>query len=248
MNCVICGNDNFHNIFQFTEPPAIETRYLALKEVIYYRETWQCNNCFHFIAVQEMDLSAIYSEDYVSATYKDKAGVRANFNKIISLPIAKSDNNGRVSRINEFSTKYWGSFENKTLLDIGPDQRAAEHIEDSVQVKTICGDFFEVDSALKYDLVTFNKVLEHVKDPIAMLSKSKENLAKNGLVYLEVPDGEIAALYGKEREEFTIDHLYIFSFISLSIMAEKAGFYPVLLERLKEPSTKYTLRAFLKKK
>lgn len=269
MNCIICGNDNFHNVFQFTEPPAIETRYSALSEVIYYRETWQCKSCLHFFALQEMDLSAIYSGDYVSATYKDKAGVQATFNKIISLPTDKSDNTGRVARINEFAKKYWGGFENKTLLDIGsglgvfpylmkknnwqvtaldPDQRAAEHIKDSVQVETICGDFFEVDSALKYDLVTFNKVLEHVKDPIAMLSKSKENLAENGLVYLEVPDGEIAELDGKEREEFTIDHLYIFSFISLAITAEKAGFYPVLIERLKEPSTKYTLRAFLKKK
>lgn len=269
MNCAICGNDTFINVFQFSEPPPIETRYPALKEVVYFRETLQCKKCLHFIAMQEMDLSNIYSGDYVSATYKDKDGVQATFNKIINLPPSKSDNTGRVARINEFAGKYWGGIENKTVLDIGsglgvfpylmkkngwqvtaldPDKRAADHIKDAVQVETICGDFFEVESNLKYDLVTFNKVLEHVKDPIAMLSKSKDNLAENGLVYIEVPDGDIAALDGKEREEFTIDHVYIFSFISLAITAEKAGFYPVLMERLKEPSTKYTLRAFLKKK
>lgn len=269
MNCPICGNQSFDTIFQYTEPPVIETRYPALKDVDYYRETWQCKKCLHFIAFQEMDLSAIYSGDYVSATYKDKVGVQGTFNKIINLPPEKSDNTGRVDRINDFAVRYWGEYTNKTVLDIGsglgvfpylmkkngwqvtaldPDQRAAEHIEDAVEVETICGDFFEVDSTQKYDLVTFNKVLEHVKDPIAMLSKSKDNLADKGFVYVEVPDGDIAVLDGKEREEFTIDHLYIFSFISLAITAEKAGFYPVLIERLKEPSTKYTLRAFLKKK
>ena len=269
MECPICGNDSFRVIFKYAEPPAIETRYPALSKVDYYRETQQCKQCLHFIAVQEMDLSAIYEGDYVSATYKDKAGVQATFEKIINLPAERSDNTGRVNRINQFTTDYWGSIANKSVLDVGsglgvfpylmktngwdvtaldPDQRAAQHISEVVGVETICGDFFNVDPDHKYDLVTFNKVLEHVKDPIGMLSKSKDNLADEGLVYVEVPDGDIAALDSSEREEFTIDHLYIFSFISLAITAEKAGFYPILIERLKEPSTKYTLRAFLKRK
>ncbi len=269
MECPICGNTSLRLIFSYTTPPAIETRYPGLDTGKYYRETWQCNQCLHFIAIQEIDLSVNYSGDYVTATYKDKAGVKRTFERIISLPAEKSDNKGRVERINEFSSRYWGTYRNKSALDVGsglgvfpylmkkigwaitaldPDQRAAEHILENAQVHTICGDFFKVDIQQKFDLITFNKVLEHVKEPIRMLAKSRDILAENGLVYVEVPDGDIAMLDGPGREEFTIDHLHIFSFISLATIADKAGFYPVFIERLKEPSTKYTLRAFLRRK
>jgi 2-polyprenyl-3-methyl-5-hydroxy-6-metoxy-1,4-benzoquinol methylase len=267
--CPVCGGKSFKVVFQYTAPPLIETRYSALNYDDYYRETQQCEACQHFIAVQEMDLSAIYEGDYVNATYGDRAGVHEIFKKIINLPAERSDNTGRVKRIMEFASKYWGEIKGKSVLDVGsglgvfpylmkknewnvtaldPDTRAAEHIREVVNIETICGDFFKVDTNQKFDLVTFNKVLEHVNDPIGLLSKSKDNLAQNGLVYVEVPDGDIAALDGAEREEFTIDHICVFSFISLAITAEKAGFYPVLVERLQEPSTKYTLRAFLKPK
>lgn len=269
MECPICGNTSLYLIFSYTTPPLIETRYPGFDTIKYYRETRQCNHCLHFIAVQEIDLSLIYCGDYVTATYKDKAGVERTFERIISLPKEKSDNNGRVERINEFCIRYWGTLHNKSALDIGsglgvfpylmnktgwsitaldPDQRAAEHISENAGVHTICGDFFKVDIQQKFDLITFNKVLEHVKDPVRMLAKSRDNLTEIGLVYVEVPDGDIAMIDGSEREEFTIDHLHIFSFISLAMTADKAGFYPVIIERLKEPSTKYTLRAFLRRK
>ena len=70
-------------------------------------------------------------------------------------------------------------------------------------------------------------------------------LNENGFIYVEVPDGEVAYLDGREREEFAIDHHHIFSLTSLSILATQAGFSVRLIERLREPSTKYTLRAFL---
>ena len=269
MKCPICENTVFEKIFTFSAPPLIETRYESLANTKYHRETWKCGNCGHFVDSNEMDLSAIYSGEYVNATYKDITGVINTFNRIISLHPNKSDNTGRVERLNEFCKKYWGDNHHLTVLDVGaglgvfpylmkksgwkvtaldPDARAIEHIKNNVGVDCICGDFFDIKSGQKFDLITFNKVLEHVNDPIAMLHKSKDNLTNDGLVYVEVPDGDIASLDGSEREEFTIDHLHIFSFISLALTADKAGFYPLTIERLQEPSTKYTLRAFLKQK
>ena len=40
----------------------------------------------------------------------------------------------------------------------------------------------------KFDLISFNKVLEHLKNPIMLLKSSKRFLNKNGIVYIEVPD------------------------------------------------------------
>ena len=61
---------------------------------------------------------------------------------------------------------------------------------------------------------------------------------------MEVPDGEVAYKDGPEREEFFIEHLHVFSLASTVIMANKAGFQVEAIQRLKEPSTKYTIRAF----
>ena len=78
-----------------------------------------------------------------------------------------------------------------------------------------------------------------------MLAKSLTHLNYDGFVYLEVPDGESAAIEEKEREEFFIDHSHIFSLTSLSLLAKRANFSVQMLKRIHEPSGKYTLLAFL---
>ena len=72
----------------------------------------------------------------------------------------------------------------------------------------------------KFDIITLNKVIEHVKNPKALIAKSMKNLKNNGVIYIEVPD-EKAKTGGKKREEFFIDHLHVFSRKSLKMMAKK---------------------------
>jgi hypothetical protein len=80
---------------------------------------------------------------------------------------------------------------------------------------------------------------------VAMLARSLDNVAEKGFVYVEVPDGPAAAAAGPEREEFFIEHLHAFSPASLALLADRAGFSLLRVERLHEPSTKFTLAAFL---
>jgi SAM-dependent methyltransferase len=132
-------------------------------------------------------------------------------------------------------------------LALDNDPRLVQHAREVVGVKAVLGDFMELTDLGQFDLVTFNKVLEHVAEPVAMLAKSAANLRPGGFVYVEVPDGEAAARQGPEREEFFIEHHHIFSPASLTLLAERAGLGVKFLERLREPSTKYTLRAFLER-
>ena len=220
-----------------------------------------------------MDTSVLYQDDYVSSNYKDEQGVRQAFDRINSLPPEKSDNVGRVQCVNGFAMTYWNQADlqgrQPSIIDIGsglcvflykmkeagwdctaldPDMRSARHAESNVGIKAICHDFVEYRGNETYDAVSFNKVLEHVQDPIKVLAKSQKLLKPDGFVYVEVPDGERA--YAKEgplREEFFIDHCHVFSMTSLSILATKSGFAVKSMERLQEPSAKYTLRAFLEK-
>ena len=70
-------------------------------------------------------------------------------------------------------------------------------------------------------------------------------LAEGGTVYVELPDGEVAARFGPDREEFYIEHIHVFSMASLCLLAMRAGFDVRVATRLHEPSDKYTLVAFL---
>jgi hypothetical protein len=84
-----------------------------------------------------------------------------------------------------------------------------------------------------------------VTDPVAMLRRAAAHLASDGAVYIELPDGEAAMHDGPGREEFFIDHHHVFSRKSLGVLAQRAGFSIIEDERLREPSSKYTLHAFL---
>jgi 2-polyprenyl-3-methyl-5-hydroxy-6-metoxy-1,4-benzoquinol methylase len=95
-----------------------------------------------------------------------------------------------------------------------------------------------------FELVTFNKVLEHVEDPVDMLASVPRLLAPGGLVYVELPDGEAAEVEGKEREEYLLGHKHVFSFASFALLIAHAGFKFLSCERLREPSKKFTLRGF----
>lgn len=213
-----------------------------------------------------MAVATDYDGAYMDATYSDEAGIAKTFERIVSLPADKSDNSGRVARVRVFAEEHFGKRASPTLLDIGaglgvfpygirqlgwdctavdPDARAVRHLRSWVGVDAVQGDFMVLDFERRYDIITFNKVLEHLEQPVDMLSRAHDVLAEGGLVYLELPDGEMAARDGPAREEFFIEHHHVFSFASVAMLATRAGFDATCVERLREPSSKYTLRAFL---
>lgn len=265
----LCGGEDFEVAFHYVEPPAAETRFKFSSDKKYERDILRCRLCGHFLATHNVDSGALYGGDYVNSNYGDDEGIRKSFRRIMALNPEQSDNVGRVRRIVEFAkNRFKDHPQNKlrTILDVGsglgvflarmkeagwdgtaldPDARAVNHAKEVIGVKAVRGDFMAAGNLGRFDFLTFNRVLEHVQDPVAMLKKAKENVAAGGFVYVEVPDGENAADDGPGREEFFIEHLHIFSAASLAILAAKSGFSLSLLRRLREPSGKYTLCAFL---
>jgi 2-polyprenyl-3-methyl-5-hydroxy-6-metoxy-1,4-benzoquinol methylase len=214
-----------------------------------------------------MDVSGMYCGEYVNATYSDADGVRQNFERITNLPASKSDNTARARRVCDFASGFFGDDRPRRLLDIGsglavfphamkqrgwdctaldPDPRAAEHARRAVGVESICADFMTERIKGKYSVITLNKVLEHVPEPVTMAARARNLLDPSGFLYIEAPDAEAAAIHGPEREEFFIEHLHIFSLASLALLASGAGYRVVSMQRLQEPSSKFTLAAFLR--
>lgn len=259
MSCPLCGSDSLEAAFAYDEPPPGETRFdLSAEE--YRREYRHCATCGHYVGRLSIDVERLYSGGYVDATYA--AGLAEGYERVMALPPERSDNVRRVERIVELLGK------RGRVLDVGsglavfparmkeagwevtaldPDPRAAEHARSVVGVDAACADFFDAEGLGRFELVTLNKVLEHVSDPVEMLAHTLEFLEPNGTVYVEVPDGEGAARDpdGPNREEFFIEHLHVFSMASLGLLAQHAGFAVDSAERLREPSGKYTLVAFL---
>lgn len=265
-HCPISGDTEARLVFAYDSPPAGEVGFRRPDGALYYREVWQFERSRHFVSRHAMDVATSYDSEYVDASYGGRDGMVAAFDRVISLRPELSDNAGRLARVRTFAETHLGRSKPITLLDVGaglgvfphavkeagwqctaidPDQRAAEHIRNRVGVPAICSEFTQVGDIGRFDIVTLNKVLEHVADPVGMLRAVHGHLAKNGFVYVEVPDGEAAATEGRGREEFFVEHLHVFSFASTVMMANRAGFSPVIVERLREPSTKFTLRAFL---
>lgn len=262
LNCE-CRGAYLKTAFTYDRPPSGEIRFDATASA-YHREFLRCGLCGHFCGSHSMDLAGLYSGDYVSSTYG--TAMRAAYERILALPPSRSDNSGRVERVRAFAAARWGeSRPRPAILDVGsglcvflarmhaagwictaldPDERAVEHARGVVGIDAVCADFQIGPDLGSFDVVTFNKVLEHVPDPVGMLERAARYLRPGGFVYLEVPDGDAAAAEGQGREEFFIDHWHVFSPASVALLVRTAGLSPIAIERLREPSTKFTLRAF----
>lgn len=250
--------------YTYDEPPAGETPFKWSGQV-YRRSFDRCSACGHWFGRHNLDLGELYDGEYVDTTYGDRIG--DTFDRIVDLPRSQSDNAARRDRVTAFAEKALLTYERPSLLDVGsglgvfpyvmkgvgwyctaldPDPRACAHISERVQVPTLIGDFLAVgmESLGRYDVVTLNKVIEHVEDPCAMLRRAAAATHPGGFVYVEVPDGDAASIEGQFREEFFVEHHHVFSPASLSTTIERAGLQVALLERLKEPSGKFTLVCF----
>ena len=258
--CRFCGGDH-RRVASYDAPPEGETDFGIAP---YRRTLWQCRRCGHVINLTGFDLEAtLYQGAYAEATYGEK--MRGAFVKIMGLPPERSDNRQRVARIEAFAeTSGWSGA--RSCLDVGsglgvfpavmretgwdcvaldPDPAATALIAELAGVETLTGDFMAVAPPRRYDLLSFNKVLEHVREPITMLARAGDFLTNRGAVYVELPDGEAAlADAGPEREEFFVEHFDVYSAASIALLIRAAGFDTLSVERIREPSGKYTLRAF----
>lgn len=266
----MCGEGLFAPAFRYGAPPEGEVRFRFSGSRAYDRTVYRCARCGHFLSVHEMDDIALYEGDYVDSTY-GAGGLRRAFEKVTALPPERSDNAGRVRRILRYAADHVDGPAREgrapSVLDVGSglcvflhrmreagwdgialdrDDRQVAHAREVVGVRAVRADLMDGPDLGRSDLVTFNKVLEHVREPIPLLAAARPYVGPGGAVYVEVPDGETAAADGPDREEFFIDHHHVFSAASLALLALRAGFRVSELDRLREPSAKYTLRAFLR--
>ena len=69
------------------------------------------------------------------------------------------------------------------LKELDLDKRYANFLKKK-EIKVFVNKIENLDIKEKFDLITFNKVLEHVKNPSKFLKNSIKFLKNNGLIYI----------------------------------------------------------------
>ena len=248
-------------IKQFNRPPKGETNFGFLP---YNRSLWQCTGCQHITNKHNFNIdTTFYKKTYQRTTYKEKA--RSRFTDLMSLPREQSDNRQRVNFIDNFWNDTQKNKE-KSCLDVGsglgvfpavlkelnwdcvaiePDPEACEISREQIGIEVLSGDLIECQKIGEFNLICFNKVLEHTQNPKEMLLQSTSHLKSGGLLYIELPDGETALKEsGPDREEFFVEHFDAYSRKSLELLMNSVRFKILTIDQVYEPSGKFTLRAF----
>ena len=257
------NNKNSFLLYDYLKRPKKEPDY---KISNYKRKIFKCNICGHCNAVHNIDTKKFYSHDYSIISHGKL--IEKKFKQILALK-KKSDNYHRVRRFLEFFEHNINS--KIKLLDVGsglsvflhamskkvnwdiegiePDLNFVNFAKKKLKLKVSRATLENNKSKKKYDIISLNKVIEHVKDPILFLKKINKMLKKNGYIYIEVPDADSASQTknGKHREEFYVDHLHVFSLKSLAKCTKYANFKLLKINKIFEPSGKFTIYAFAKK-
>lgn len=255
---------NIHEIFKYTEKPPNEPDY-GIKN--YKRKVVKCQNCNHFFAIHKINTNKFYKENYSIISHGKN--ILKKFNKIKKLK-SQSDNFHRVNRFLNFFKKnknkkislldvgsglsiFLDAIKNKVkwkLIGIEPDINFVKFGREKLGLNIIHSNLnIKKLNNKKFEIISLNKVAEHIKNPILFLKQCKNLLKKNGYIYIEVPDGLTASKQknANYREEFAIDHLHVFSLDSLNNLLNSSGFEVILIDKIQEKSGKFTLYAFARK-
>ncbi len=257
MKC-ICDLEGMVSVHEYNAPPLGETKFSFIKN--YHRSLMHCQHCRHFLNRHNYNFGELYNGNYVAEVYG--RDLNAIFKKIIALPKDKSDNTSRVNYIINFCKEYFQDSV-PSVLDIGsgtcvflyklfqetgwpclaldPDPLQAQHAK-NIGINSVQADLLQYYPNEKYNLITLNKVIEHVQDPSGMLTHAATLLSPKGILYIEVPDGPEAFGDSPFREEFFIEHYHAFSVASIVLLLERLNMRVLRIDRIKEPSTKYSLR------
>ncbi|MEA2946265.1 MAG: N,N-diacetyllegionaminate synthase [Alphaproteobacteria bacterium] len=269
-NCSICGGALERELLVITEPDRFE-RHVGVSDHGYRRAWVECSDCGTATDVLPPgpDRLADIEKAYYAIDFKNSS-IPEKFAKIMSLPAERSDNAIRVDRVLDFLAG-WTPLAGgpRRALDIGaglgvfparfmercgggwdmtavePDPMAAAHLASLGRFEVVHDGFpFRHDRG-RFQLVTLNKVVEHIRSPVDYLRALAPVLdPENGIVYIEVPDKETIRSRPPSDNILGALHRHLYDLTGLLRLITEAGLVAIRLERIVEPSGKLSAFAF----
>jgi SAM-dependent methyltransferase len=269
-SCTLCGSVETSFLFEYRGTDIYADK-LGLNE---HPRWFVCRGCGVFFSIQYKDIDEVYLKTDLYDMQYDSAGIKARYDKLLSLSEGCSDNHFRAMRVREFHKRYIKDFARESgecfeILDIGAgtgvflakfleksyigtaleiNKIASEHIRRELKIKVYDKFLNELSFEKKFDIITMNKVIEHIKDPASIIGQIKKIIHKNGILYIEVPDSFSFEKEGDKSEAFGTGHHMVYNPDSLFYLMNKCGFEVLNLDRITEPSTKSTIFIFARPK
>jgi len=270
--CAICGGALGRELLRITVPDRFE-RHVGIAAEGYARSWVECEGCGAATNVlakgNRAKLDAIaagyYEVDLAGGSVADK------FAKVMALPPERSDNAQRVARVAAFADA-WLPPETACprVLDIGagtgvflarflaqpgrrawsgtgvePDPAAAAHLRALARFAVVEGMFTDSSRLAGFDLVTLNKVVEHLPQPLALVREAAGALEPaRGLLYIELPDTLTVSHRPPSDNILGALHCHLYNPSSVAALLARAGLVALRIERLFEPSGKISVAAF----
>ena len=267
--CLLCGGRLGAAVLVHTEPDRFE-RAVGVSANGYRRAWRRCPSCAALIDVQrpadELALASLTTSYYEADL---GTGTQSKFDMVMALPPDRSDNAGRVARVADACRDLaarrgpdalvvdvgagTGVFLARFLPEMGaewrgiaiePDPNAVAHLRGLNRFEVI-SDLFSADLNLPpADLITFNKVIEHIAAPRPVLEIAAARLKPGGLIYVEVPDALTANRRPPRDNILGALHKHLYEPETLAILLRRCGFVTLEVARIVDPSGKLTVYAF----
>lgn len=192
-------------------------------------------------------LVSLSSTDHIKNGHYENSGMHAEIPQTIEswLRDTEHDDQRRVEQ-------HAAAISNKQILDFGcgaagflvkakslatcahgvePESRVRKHWEGHIQIYGALE-----EASFDYDLISAFHVIEHLKDPRAVLRELARHLDRDGRIVIEVPSADDALLTLFECEPFQrftywSQHLYLFNPNTLHTLATQAGLRVVAIEQ-----------------
>lgn len=254
INCIICKSKDKRTLTEQT----FTDDYLNLVNPDYHKLTRRfvvCEGCgfvYHDPQLDERDLDVLYDK-FRDSGFRNETPDQY-FDRITSLPRAESENCAKIEWMRARFPERLAA--GGALLDIGcgggvfihtflqncPKWKACG-VEPTAAFADLArrrlGAPVETDNykpglfpSRRFDLITVNQVLEHVKDPVAFLKGVlATDLAKDGMVYIDVPHVSDFGFLPEDHDRFRMQHLWYFSEASLGNVCRLAGYDVAFADR-----------------
>ena len=206
-----------------------------------------CNRCdFHFIPPyyrKKIIYTQYKNEEVTKAVRSGNNWVKIQRHKLRFKFIQKYIKSGSLFDLGAG----WGHFmlAGKELgydvSGIEISQQPYEYCVNDLKLQVEHIDFFEMDTAKQYDIITLWDVLEHIDKADTFVAKCAQHTKQNGYLFLQVP--QIDSYFAKKHKDkwkmMGLDHVNYFSKKTITQLLEKHG-YEVL-----EIKSSFELKLFL---